>query len=189
MQTQFNRFDVVYPLKSVDISALKKADRIIFRSGSRNGDAYSRIECLKKKSEKERINDPFGGEYKEHLFTVKSNIDEGTRIRNKYPSVNACYSFYSSLEDEPIYTLTHYVIRKGDTLKIKWGANNTSDLGKRRGVTEDSVELVIERPTNTGNGVKFMHFLLEVQVVFLDPDDSGFSRPHRMVHGVDAEHF
>jgi hypothetical protein len=188
MQTTFNRYDVVYPLSAVDISALKKADRIIFRSGSLNGESYSYVECLKKKTQTERFNDPFG-EYKEHIIKAKSNIDEGTRIRNKYPSVNACYSFYNSLEDELIYTLTHYVIRKGDTLKLKWGANNSSDLGKSRGVTEDSVELVIERPTNTGSGVKFMHFLLEVQVVFLDPDDSGFSRPHRMVHGVDAEHF
>jgi hypothetical protein len=126
---------------------------------------------------------------KRNVIKAKSNIDEGTRIRNKYPSVNACYSFYNSLEDEPIWTLTHYVIRKGDTLKLKWGANNSSDLGKSRDVTEDSVELVIERPTKTGSGVKFMHFLLEVQVVFLDPDNSGFSRPHRMVHGVDEEHF
>lgn len=168
-----------YRITKTDLAALRKCDTIDIWAGCTPEltSPCTEVQCKKNVSLKDLEKDPFILEPSYRLW-ITSNIDM-PYIRESCPNIKAHANFDNSYQDSEMHTITHHVLKVGDLIAFRWSANNNSDWMTKRGITFDSVHLVIKRKTKSKKRPwRKMHFMLKVNVCSSNSDF------RRMVKGV-----
>jgi hypothetical protein len=133
-------------LTKIDIAAMRKADRIVFRAESLEERRPFTIEAIKEAPEATPSN-PFPQEVR-HMIEVASMVKDysggmwgSTRGIESY---SAFEMVYSPQRDEEWMTITG-LLKEGDKLTLIWTHNNSTPALDELGVVVDSLTLRIDR--------------------------------------------
>jgi hypothetical protein len=105
-------------LTKIDISALKKADIIYFRTHK----GESNIECVKIKSEKEKIEDPYRDNIRYNI-SVKHNLQDYGRIKiveNNFMAFGLVYNYSEVMESIIAF------LKENDEITLVWVRDNNN---------------------------------------------------------------
>lgn len=157
-------------LTKLDLAALRKADSICFdhdRPRDRVNSQAGRIRCIKRLTEKQQLQDPYGGD--ERTYTI--NVDSRISICGNYDSAEEKRELQEKLRAfEMIYAGDFYPkvqtiisnLRVNDVISLKWIMDNNNDYVKNAGLHKD--DLVIEVNRDGKQKVKRLEFLVHSSV-------------------------
>jgi hypothetical protein len=129
-------------LTKIDISALKKADRICFRTYK----GESNIECVKRiKSEKEKIENPYSDEIR-HNISVKHNLQDYGRIKiveNNFEAFELVYDYSEEMQSIIAF------LKENDEITIVWVRDNNNQYVDGVRLHVDVLKIRINRGDKT----------------------------------------
>lgn len=138
--------NVSHELTKIEVSALRKANRI----GFRHYNGVSQIECFKKLTDKEKQDSPFETERKiiincdmrlnDYSENDKISADDNYKYHNNFRAFEMVYHY-----DDCFKTSASF-IKEGDILTLNWQRNAMNNqILNEAGLHGDKLELIVYR--------------------------------------------
>lgn len=146
--------EIKISLSRLDITALKKADDIVFIQ--RDGESY--IRAIKRRTDAEKEKNPWS-EDREHRINTDGELRD---YKSEFMQNNwSAFQMFSSAQYSRQWQTFAGFLRPLDQITLMWAANNNSQILDEAGLHNDMLRLHVKRITKSNKTKNFV-FLMDV---------------------------